>query len=71
MTHFVLEKLIAKAQYGQVWVVRKLPNQQRMVLKTMNKTEIFKSRSIDTVLNERTLLSQLMNPFIINMRYGF
>lgn len=42
-----------------------------MVLKTMNKTEIFKSRSIDTVLNERTLLSQLMNPFIINMRFAF
>ena len=37
----------------------------------MNKTEIFKTRSVDTVLNEMTLMSQLMNPFIINMRYAF
>jgi len=42
-----------------------------MVIKVMNKTDIFKTRSVDTVLNEKTLMSQLMNPFIINMRYAF
>lgn len=42
-----------------------------MVVKVCNKTEVFKSRSVDTVLNEMTLMSQLMHPFTINMRYAF
>lgn len=42
-----------------------------MVIKVSNKTEIFKSRSVDTVLNEMTLMSQLMHPFVINMKYAF
>ena len=70
-THFVFEKLLNMSQFGQVWVARKLPSQARMVVKIMNKTDVFKTRSVDTVLNEKTLMSQLMNPFIINMRYAF
>lgn len=42
-----------------------------MVIKTMNKTEVFKTRSVDTVLNEKILMSQLMSPFITNMKYAF
>ena len=70
-THFVYEKLIAKSQFGQVWVVKKLPSMQKMVMKISEKTKIFKSRSVETVLNEKTLMSQLMNPFTINMCYAF
>ena len=70
-THFVFEKLICNAQYGQVWVARKLPSRKLMVIKTMLKTEVFKSRSVDTVLNEKELMSQLMSPFTINMTYAF
>lgn len=70
-THFIFEKLINNSQYGQVWVAIKLPSQQKMIIKTMQKTEIFKSRSVDSVLNEKALMSQLMHPSIINMKYAF
>ena len=42
-----------------------------MVIKTIHKTEVFKTRSVDTVLNEMTLMSQLMSPFVTNMKYAF
>ena len=54
-----------------MWVARKLPSRQLVIIKTMQKTEIFKSRSVDSVLNEKALMSQLMNPFVINMKYAF
>ena len=70
-THFKFEKLVANSQFGQVWVVRKLPSMHRLIIKISQKTKIFKSRSIETALNEKILMSQLMNPFTINMAYAF
>ena len=40
-------------------------------MKVMEKTTIYRKRCVDTVLNERTLLSELMHPFVGNLKYAF
>jgi hypothetical protein len=40
-------------------------------MKEMAKARIISKRSVDSVLNERIILSELHNPFIINMLYAY
>lgn len=40
-------------------------------MKEMLKTKIITKKSIDSVMNERRLLSGLKHPFIVNMEYAF
>jgi serine/threonine protein kinase len=37
----------------------------------MAKARIIAKRSVDSVLNERQILTELKNPFIVNMYYAF
>ena len=37
----------------------------------MDKCEVYNRRCVDTVLNEQKLLSELMHPFLGNLRYSF
>lgn len=37
----------------------------------MAKARIISKRSVESVLNERQILTELKNPFIINMYYAF
>ncbi len=37
----------------------------------MSKARTFNMRSVDTIINEMKLLSQLKHPFIVNMNYAF
>jgi serine/threonine protein kinase len=40
-------------------------------MKTMDKRNLYKLRSIETVKMEMKILSQIIHPFIINMHYAF
>jgi serine/threonine protein kinase len=40
-------------------------------MKEMSKARIITKRSIKSVMNERQILTQLHNPFIVNMYYAF
>jgi serine/threonine protein kinase len=40
-------------------------------MKEMAKARIISKRSVDSVLNERIILTELHNPYIINMLYAF
>ena len=40
-------------------------------MKEMSKARIITKRSIKSVMNERQILTQLQNPFIVNMYYAF
>lgn len=40
-------------------------------MKEMAKARILTKRSVDSVLNERLILSELNHPFIVNMYYAF
>lgn len=70
-SNFVFKKVIGKSQFGTVWLVNKLPEMDQMVMKVMDKNDIYRKRCVDTVLNERQLLSELMHPFMGNMKFAF
>jgi serine/threonine protein kinase len=40
-------------------------------MKEMIKTKIITKKSINSVMNERILLTTLKHPFIVNMNYAF
>jgi len=40
-------------------------------MKEMMKSKIIAKRSINSVMNEKELLSQLKHPFLVNMSYAF
>ena len=40
-------------------------------MKEMSKVRIVNKKSVNSVMNERKLLSQLKHPFLINMFYAF
>jgi hypothetical protein len=44
---------------------------QIFAMKEMAKARILSKRSVDSVLNERIILSELKHDFIVNMYYAF
>jgi len=46
-------------------------NKQVYALKEMSKSKIISKRSVNSVMNERQLLSSLRHEFIINMVFAF
>lgn len=40
-------------------------------MKEMSKSRILTKRSVKSVMNERSILTQLHNPFLVNMYYAF
>jgi hypothetical protein len=40
-------------------------------MKEMAKARIISKRSVDSVLNERIILTEIKNAFIVNMYYAF
>lgn len=40
-------------------------------LKILEKAEVVRKNAIDQVINEKNLLSELHNPFLVNMFYAF
>jgi len=47
-------------------VIRKKDNEV-YAMKEMNKTRILTKRSVRSVMNEKTILTKLNNPFLVNM----
>lgn len=69
--NFRYEKQIANGQYGPIWLVEKLPERLPMVIKQISKLAAYRKQAVDSVLNEQRLLTELMSPFIGNIRYAF
>ena len=63
---FVFKNVIGKGSFGYVWKVEKKPNRFPYAVKVMSKARVMNMRSVDTVMNEMKLLSQLRHPFIVN-----
>jgi len=70
-SHFQMGYIIGKGGFGKVWVVQMKRNQQYYALKEMAKARIIAKRSVDSVMNERIILTELKHPFIINMYFAF
>jgi serine/threonine protein kinase len=70
-TNFNYQYCIGKGGFGKVWKVERKKTKQTYAMKEMSKARIITKRSIKSVMNERQILTQLHNPFIVNMYYAF
>jgi serine/threonine protein kinase len=68
---FRLEYVIGKGGFGKVWKVEMKKTGKIYAMKEMFKTKIIDKKSINSVMNERQLLSRLKHPFLVNMSYAF
>lgn len=68
---FQIEQVLGAGGFGKVFRVVYLYNGENYAMKQMSKRLIAESRSIRSVMNERKLLAELRNEFIINMKWAF
>ncbi|CAK94048.1 unnamed protein product (macronuclear) [Paramecium tetraurelia] len=64
---------IGRGGFGKVWKVRQKKNKQFYALKVMSKPKIIQKKSVQSVMNEKTLLIkiEIESSFLINMQYSF
>lgn len=69
--HFKFHDVIGKGGFGKVWKVERKKFNTVYAMKEMAKSRIVQKKSVNSIMNERKLLSQLKHPFLINMFYAF
>lgn len=69
--HFKFHMIVGKGGFGKVWIVTYKSKKRYYALKEMSKAKIAMKKSIQSVLNERTILSNLHHEFIVNMKTAF
>ena len=63
--------IIGRGGFGKVWKVRLKQTNELFALKEMSKMKIIDRRSEISIMSEKTLLSKINNPFIVNMYFTF
>lgn len=69
--NFKFHYVLGKGGFGKVWRVELVKSRKLYAMKEMSKAKIMAKNSVNSVLNERILLSQLKHPFIANIHYAF
>jgi serine/threonine protein kinase len=65
--HFV----IGRGGFGKVWKVERKKTKALYAMKEMSKARVITKKSVNSVMNEKQLLSVLKHQFIVNMIYAF
>jgi len=55
--------MIGRGGFSKVWKVERKKDQKNYALKEMAKARILAKKSVNSVMNERKLLSQLKHPY--------
>ena len=61
-THFQFHYMIGKGGFSKVWKVERKKDRRLFALKEMAKARILAKKSVNSVMNERKILSQLRYP---------
>lgn len=69
--NFIFHYVVGKGGFGKVWRVESKKTRQLFAMKEMSKSKVIAKRSVNSVMNERHLLSELKHPFLVNMLYAF
>ena len=70
-THFQTMYVVGKGGFGKVWKVELKKTRELFAMKEMSKARILLKKSVNSVMNERKLLSILRHPFIVSMQFAF
>lgn len=62
---------IGKGGFGKVWKVKSKRTNEIFAMKEMQKAKIINKKSINSVMNERTLLAEVEHPFLVNIKSSF
>ena len=64
-------KLLGKGSFGKVYLIRQKKTEKLYAMKILSKEYLKEKNEQEHTKTERQLLSQLNNPFIINLYYAF
>ena len=68
---FELLKVVGKGSFGKVMQVKKKDTQRIYAFKTLRKAHIISRSEVAHTLAERSVLSQINNPFIVPLKFTF
>lgn len=71
---YVFDYVVGKGGFGRVWKVNDKRTRRVYALKVIDKARVITKKSIHSVLNERQILSDLLeeeNDFIVNLKCAF
>ena len=68
---FVFLYAIGKGNFGKVWKARYKNAYNYLAIKQMNKAKVIDQKAENAVMKERLYLSNMRNPFIVNMICSF
>jgi serine/threonine protein kinase len=60
--HFQFQFAIGKGGFGKVWRVEKKKDKEVFAMKEMSKARVMAKKSVQSVMNELKLLSQMKSP---------
>lgn len=69
--NFDFHMIIGRGGFGKVWVVSLKHKKRYYALKEMSKAKIITKRSVESVINEKNILLELKNNFIVNIKCAF
>ena len=64
-TMFKFHYIVGKGAFSKVWRTEKKKDLKPFAVKEMSKARILTKRSVSSVLNERKILSQLRNEYVL------
>lgn len=71
---FNFERIVGKGGFGRVWKVKDKRNKEVYALKVIDKARVITKKSVQSIMNEREILSILLEDpsnFIVNMHCSF
>ncbi|EKE41765.1 hypothetical protein ENUP19_0051G0012 [Entamoeba nuttalli] len=71
MEDFDIITLLGKGAFGKVMLVKYKKEGKIYAMKTVEKAQIIDSNEVEHILSEKVVLSQINNPFLVNMHYSF
>ncbi|KAG7086527.1 hypothetical protein E1B28_002478 [Marasmius oreades] len=69
--HFDLHRAVGKGAFGKVRVVEHKLTKNLYALKYIDKAQCIRQKAVANVIQERRLLEEIDNPFVVNLRYAF